>query len=184
MHIVLALVGAATSILILLRLLAESGVTLAGLNPFLWKRRRAWKRRYEGNPIYQIETPLELTALMVVGIACLDGALSREEKQQVLERFESEFSMSRKQAADLMVSSQYLLGDGTAFRDQLNKVMAAALPEFTPEQITSTQQMLATVAGTDAASADLKADKIREIDQLFARHHADQGTWSGPSHSH
>ncbi len=135
MHIILSIVGAASAILILLRLLAESGVTIAGLNPFLWKRRRAWTKRYEGNPIYQIELPLDLTALMVVGVTRLDGTLSREEKQQILKLFESGFSMTRRPATELMVSSQYLLDDRMDFRDHLRKVMAPALPAFNREQI-------------------------------------------------
>jgi hypothetical protein len=46
---ILAILGAVVSILILLNRLANAGINLGGLNPFLWYRRKKWRNQYEGN---------------------------------------------------------------------------------------------------------------------------------------
>ena len=60
MHIVL---GFLTSLITILYLLDRMGVNLGGLNPFYWRRRRAWAKKYGGDPIYAIEDPMEVAAL-------------------------------------------------------------------------------------------------------------------------
>ena len=64
MHVLLGILGSIITILILLKRLADSGIDLAGLNPFLWHRRRKWRMKVEGNPIHAISSPMELTALL------------------------------------------------------------------------------------------------------------------------
>ena len=55
MHIILGMLGTIVTILILLNRLAEAGIDIGGLNPFLWNRRRKWKKMYQGNPVFKIE---------------------------------------------------------------------------------------------------------------------------------
>lgn len=80
MH-VLGLLGTIVTILWLLHRLAEMGIDLAGLNPFLWRRRRRWRNNYQANPIFKIDSPLEATALLVTAIAKADGEMSSKEEQ-------------------------------------------------------------------------------------------------------
>jgi len=42
---ILAVLGVIVTILILLNRLANAGMDLGGLNPFLWQRRRNWRKR-------------------------------------------------------------------------------------------------------------------------------------------
>jgi len=51
MHIVL---GILTSLIAILYFLDRMGIDLGGLNPFYWRRRRAWARKYGGDPIYAV----------------------------------------------------------------------------------------------------------------------------------
>ena len=62
MPAILGLLGTIVTILWLLYRLAEMGIDLGGLNPFLWRRRRKWKKHYEANPIYKIDSPMEATS--------------------------------------------------------------------------------------------------------------------------
>ena len=62
MHIVLGLLGAIVTILVLLSRLADAGISLGGLNPFLWHRRRKWQNKMSGDPIFQVDHPMDATA--------------------------------------------------------------------------------------------------------------------------
>ena len=90
MHVLLGILGAIVTILILLKRLADAGIDLAGLNPFLRQRRRQWRNKVEGNPIHAISSPMELTALLMTATAKIDGDMSSEEKKALLSFMERE----------------------------------------------------------------------------------------------
>ena len=66
MHIIISLLGTIITVLVLLNRLAQAGISLGGLNPFLWKRRQKWKKQYEGNPISVSYTHLTLPTILLV----------------------------------------------------------------------------------------------------------------------
>ena len=45
MPYLLGFLGLLVTVLILLSRLADAGIDLGGLNPFLWRRRRAWRQK-------------------------------------------------------------------------------------------------------------------------------------------
>lgn len=177
MHIVLGLLGTVVTILILLSRLADAGIDLGGLNPFLWARRRRWQKKYSGNPIFQIESPMEVTALLMAAIAKADGDMSSEEKQLILKLFQGEFHLNKRDAASLLISSTHILGDGEELRNNLTKVLQPGTEKFTEEQITSALTMLKTVAEAGGAVDGLKAELYNRIQrELSAKNSA--GKWS------
>jgi hypothetical protein len=83
MHIIIGALGTIVTMLILLNKLAEAGIDLGGLNPFLWHRRRKWQKKYEGNPIYQIENAMDVTAILLVATAKVDGDMTKNDKSLI-----------------------------------------------------------------------------------------------------
>lgn len=167
MHIVIGLLGAIVTILILLNRLAEAGIDLGGLNPFLWNRRRKWKNQYNGDPIFKISKPIDATALLMVGVAKSDGDISSEEKKVVLDMFQSEFNLSKREASELMIASVYLLKDGSDLRLNLIKVLSPSLPNFTKDQSVSAISLIKRVSNIDTSTNEIKAELVSKIvDQL------------------
>lgn len=78
MHIVLGFLGIIVTILVLLNRLAEAGIDLGGLNPYLWHRRRKWRNKYQGNPVFKIENPMDATAILMVAATKADGDMRRQ----------------------------------------------------------------------------------------------------------
>lgn len=147
MHILLGLLGTLITVLILLNRLADAGIDLGGLNPFLWQRRRKWRQQYEGNPLYKIDSPMDATAILTVAAVKADGDMTREDKQMLLELFEKEFKLSRKDAAGLLISSTHLIGDGTELRSNIDKFLKPSLETFTPAQASAALTMIGQVSG-------------------------------------
>jgi hypothetical protein len=147
MHILLGLLGIIVTILILLNRLAEAGIDIGGLNPFLWNRRRKWKKEYEGNPVFQINNPMDATAILMVAAAKADGDLAKEDKTHLLQTFEKEFNLSKKDAAGLLISSSHLLGDGTEVRGNVKKFLEQSKPKFSQHQIGAAIELIGNAAG-------------------------------------
>lgn len=146
MHILLGILGPLVTILILLNRLAQAGIDLRGLNPFLWQRRRKWRKQYEGNPLFQIEAPIDAVGILMVGVAKADGDISAEEKKLIQQLFESELKLGAKDAAGLFISSAHLIGDGIQLRDNVGRFLKTVKNEFSDAQAHSAIRLLHDVA--------------------------------------
>lgn len=178
MHVVLGLLGTIVTILILLNRLADAGIDLGGLNPFLWHRRRQWRKKAEGNPVYHLQAPLDVTALLMVAIAKCGGDISKEEKRTILRLFVDEFHLSDKEAAALMGASTYLLHDGKEVRANLARVLTPSLGKFTRAQRESAVSLIERVACSEGEPGEIQKEYLAEIRALLAPEPvADKGTW-------
>ena len=174
MHIVLGLL---TSILTILYLLDRLGVDVGWLNPFAWRRRRAWAEKYEGDPIYAVEDPIHVAAILITGVARLEGDLSAEQKQVVLTQFEQKFSLSPQAARELMTAATHLLGAPQVIETQLNGLADKHKSTFSGEQADSLFEMLLNVASSDG---DMSATQHEFVNSLRSRLTIPQpeGTWA------
>ena len=157
MHILIGLLGSIVTILWLLHRLAEMGIDLGGLNPWLWRRRRAWRQQHDANPIFSIEDPMEATALLMTAVAKADGDMSSAERRQLLATFESEFSLSSRDAGALLNASVHLLGRGDEVREDVGSVMKSSIDTFTEEQAASAIELISSVADIDRAAVGVAA---------------------------
>lgn len=165
---ILAVLGVIVTILVLLNRLANAGIDLGGLNPFLWKRRRNWKNKLEGNPIYQIESPMDAVALYLVAIVKADGDMTKEDKTHLLSLFSNRFNLSEKEASSLLVSSSHLLGNGEEAQENVAKVMENSLELFSDDQIISSKALLREIAGDLEQRPKEAHQLIRDLEKVFS----------------
>lgn len=175
---ILGILGTIVTILILLHRLAEAGIDLAGLNPFLWQRRRQWQKKLEGNPVYHIEKPLNATALLATATAKSDGDMSAEEKRAMRTLFHEEFNMPKREAAELLIASAFLLGGGEEVKTNLEKVLKPSLQNFTEEQAKSALELLHAVGEIDPKDNELKREFVERVRAIFDNHFQASGKWS------
>jgi len=177
MHVVLGALGSVVTILWLLYRLAEMGIDLGGLNPFLWQRRRRWKNHHDANPIFKIDSPMEITALLMTAVAKADGDMSVEEKRGILRLFGEVFHLGEKDAAGLLISSSYLLAKGDELRGDLKRVMAPSLERFRAEQADSAIDLLRRVARLAGPPSDLQEALITAAAQQVLARASSTWTW-------
>ena len=133
--------------------------------------------QYDANPIYQIESPMEITALMMTAAAKADGDLSSEEKRGILRMFGEEFHLSKRDAAGLLIASSHLLGKGSEVRDNLSKVLAPSLEKFSATQADSALELIARVASTGSAPSEQQAELIERANSVLGRKIEPGGKW-------
>ena len=174
MHIALGLL---TSILTILYLLDRLGVDVGWLNPFAWHRRRAWARKYEGDPIYSVEDPIHVAAILITGVAKLDGDLGAEQRQAVLAQFEQKFSMSPQAAKELMTAATHLLGAPQVLETQLNGLADKHKGTFNGDQADSLFEMLHHVATVEGEMSATQKEFVDGLRSRFMIPKA-EGTWA------
>jgi uncharacterized tellurite resistance protein B-like protein len=174
MHIIL---GALASIVTILYLLDRMGIDLGGFNPFYWRRRRAWAKKYEGDPVYSVEDPVEVAALLILGAAKLNGDISAEQRRVAQQQFQSVFSMSERDALQLIASATHLLGAPQVIDTQLKGVIAKNKDRLTPEQAKSMLDMMMEIAAADGDSTAEQREYVDFVRSEFAREEKGEGPW-------
>ena len=175
MHVVLMVLGSIVTILVLLD---RMGVDIGWLNPFHWAHRRRWANKYEGDPIYAVEEPLHVAALLIVGVAKLDGDISAEQKQTALDQFETVFKLESKEATDLLTSASHLLGGPQVIETQLDGLISRNQGSFSAEQADSMMQMMVKVASADGELSASQQQYIDKIRSAFVQQTETDETWA------
>lgn len=160
MHIIVTVLGA---VLTALYILERLGIDVGVINPWSWRRRRAWSKRYHGDPVYSVEDPMEVAALLIIGSAKLDGDVTAEQKREALAQFQATFSLTEKESAELYGAAAHLLGAHQVIETQLQGVMAKNKDRFTAEQGASVIEIAGKVA---AAAGELSERQQTFLDDL------------------
>ena len=171
MAYLLGLLGLIVTGLVLLSRLADAGIDLGGLNPFLLRRRRAWRRQFEANPLFSLDDPMDVAAVLAVGVAKAGGDMSAEQKHALLDAFQRTFGLDQRSAENLLASSAHLVADGQVLTDQVHDVIARSKERFTDDQIASTLSLLEAIAAVEGATGRQRKLIARIEDVLH-----DQGT--------
>jgi len=152
MHILLAVLGSIVTILVLFKRLSDAGIDIGWLNPFAWRRRRAWRKQYQGNPIFSLYE---------------------------LDLFQSEFHRSEKEASDLLMSSIYLFGDGQDAIAKPEKVISSSLDKFDEDKARSVMVMklLNEISLIEPKNQDAKQAFIAKVDKVFSSKFQSKGGW-------
>jgi len=168
MHIVIAVITAVAGLLWALNSLQRSGFHFSSLNPFLAYRRWQWSRTYGGRPIYKLDRPIDVAAVLLLGVAKADGAITSDQKRELLAMFQSEFSISRNEASDLLLASSHLIRDEIYLVDHLEKILARSADRFEPDAIGSLLAMMRKVAALDGSINGEQEKLIDAAERYFA----------------
>ena len=103
--------------------------------------------------------------------------MSSTEKKALLDLFQKEFGMSKKNSAELLLASAYLLGTGEELRNNLSKVMQTSLENFTQDQSESAISLLEEICSVDPDGNDLKVQFVSNVKAIFSKHFEPKGKW-------
>lgn len=176
MHIIIAFLTALASVLYALDRL---GIDLGWFNPWSWKRRRQWQKKYHANPAFCLTEPMDALALLLVATVKIDGDLSTEEKNELLSIFGEVFQQSAEQSSALLRSSVYLLGSGEEVFNRPAEVLSPSLEKFSAAQKHSSIELLKRVAAVGGLPSKSQETLINLVEKsLFPSGNGNRGDWS------
>ncbi len=167
MHIILGILGSVITILILTKQLARLGIDVGWLNPFTWARRNKWQKQYHADPAFSLDRPMEAVAGLLYVMAKCSGEITREQKECLIEIFETEFRLGERQATELMSSSSFLLKDEDEIFDNLQAFMKPSLAKFDTEKKQSTLAMLQKVADCEGKRTGKQTEFLNKVTPFF-----------------
>ncbi len=178
MHILLGALGIIVTILILINRLNENGIDIGWLNPFAWKRRREWAKKYHANPIYSLTHPMEVTAVIMVALAKSEGEMTSDQKREIKTKFKDVFHLTEEKASALLTSSSFLLKDGTDDVRNINKLLEPCMDKFNEEQAASALELIQHIANYDGPADRFQKEIITGFKNAFRTRYASSAEWT------
>lgn len=167
MHYAIGLITAIAGLFYALHRLQQAGLDLNALNPFLWYRRAQWAKKYGAKPLYCVDTPMDVAALLILATAKCEGEVSAEQKSFMINVFRVEFHLTTKAAKDLLVANAYLLRDDMEITSQLEMVLARSKDRFTPDQACSTLELMHKVAALEGTANEAQTALIAGVERIL-----------------
>jgi tellurite resistance protein len=177
MHIIIGIITALAGLFWALNSLQQSGFRLSSLNPFHWHRKNQWKKKYAQNPLYMLDNPMDAAAAVLLGIAKLEGEISREHKSEMLEIYSKEFNLDSDKAKDLFASTSYLLQSENNFLKNVDKVLSSSKEKFSSEQADSTLGLLIRIAKIESDISAEQYELIDSVTKILKPLATQQGKW-------
>ncbi len=178
MHIILGALGLVVTILVLVNRLTENGIDIGWLNPFAWKRRREWAKKYHASPVYSLDSPMEVTGLLMVALAKSEGEISAEQKQEIKRRFREVFHLDEERSAALLTSSSFLLKNGVEEVRDMNKLLKPSLERFSEEQFQSALEQLHHIANFESPADAFQTGIIDAFKNSFRTRFTAAAEWA------
>lgn len=177
MHIVLAALSALAGLIWALVALQRSGFNPDSINPFLWWRRSRWRRQYAIPPLYRLDDPMDVAAVLILGTAKCEGEISTGQKRAIQALFEHEFKLDADAAADLLLASAHLIRDEIYLVDKFDRILECSSQRFTPEQATSLLGMMTRIGTQESPLNEEQRKLITTTERYFERRFVRQQAW-------
>lgn len=181
MHIVLGVLSAVAGVIWALVALQRTGFTASSLNPFLWYRRSQWRKKYGTHPLYNLEDPMDVAAVLVLGTAKCEGEISTGQKQAILGIFEKEFKLDRDTASDLLLASAHLIRDEVYLLDRLDRILERSSTHFSQSQAGSLLAMMTRVGTLESALNEEQRKLIVATEHYFEKLYSRKQQWNPES---
>lgn len=177
MHIVIGIITALAGLIWALVSLQRAGFNLSSLDPFAWYRRTQWKKKYGAKPLYNLATPLEVAAVLLLGVAKCEGEISSEQKKTLLAMFEGELHQSADEAADLLLASAHMIRNEVYLVDNLPKILEKSADAFSEAHLRMLLTLMRKISQLEGAANQEQEKLIAATEQYFAARSAKKKTW-------
>lgn len=167
MHIVIGLLSALAGVIWAFVALQRAGFKIDSLNPFAWYRRTKWNKQYATPPLHRLSNPIDVAAVLLLGVAKCEGEISAEQKKAILQIFEQTFHLSATDASDLLLASAHLIRNEVYVGDQLPKILEPSKESFTPPLVSSLLQLMRSVSTIEGPSNDEQEKLITATEKFF-----------------
>lgn len=150
--------------IILLVILALSGLIWGIVSLQREMRRRQWAKK-NITPLFSIEGPRELVAVLAFALLKCGGDLTTEQKETLIQKYENDLSFSEKDAAEMYSYASFLVGTDPNYTAKVRDISAPALDKFSADQRASAIALLQSLL---IQPTEMQSQFIEDVKSTFA----------------
>jgi hypothetical protein len=177
MHIIIGIITAAAGLIWAINSLQRSGLDLNSFNPFTWARRRKWEQLRGAKPLHNINKPIEAATVIIVGALKEIGEITTEQKNRVIEIFQSQLHLSEASSKEAFSSAIFMIKDLIDFPHSIKSILAPTIDSFTSEQSQSLIKIVEEVIQLDGEPTEGQSAILNSLEIEFKKTNAEQSKW-------
>lgn len=181
MGVILQILGLVITFTMAMEALRRFGIDVGWLNPLTFFHRRAWRKKVGTPPLYALDHPVDVVAVLALAVVQTTGTVTAEQKSGVQALLSQHLGLSDAEASGLCVASAHLLRNRALAVSELPDVLARSADRFTDYHQQTLQAILRSAALIEPPVNAAQQELMDAVDAYFAKRKAAQGPWSAGS---
>lgn len=181
MGVILQILGLVITFTMAMEALRRFGIDVGWLNPLTFFHRRAWRKKVGTPPLYALDHPVDVVAVLALAVVQTTGTVTAEQKSGVQALLSQHLGLSDAEASGLCVASAHLLRNRALAVSELPDVLARSADRFTDYHQQTLQVILRSAALIEPPVNAAQQELMDAVDAYFAKRKAAQGPWSAGS---
>ncbi len=177
MGFLIELLGLVVAIVVGLAALKRNGVDIGWLNPFTFFHRIRWKKKMGVPPLYALDHPIDVVAVMALAAVQTSGVVTSKQKDGVLSLLSQHLSVNAAEANNLWILSSHLLRHRALDPQEVPAVLEKSVDKFSDYH----QQTLLTVVKSaitlEPPANAAQTELVAAIEAFFEKRKAAPAAW-------
>jgi hypothetical protein len=179
MGVVLQILGLIITFTMAMEALRRFGIDVGWLNPLSFFRRRAWAKKVTTPPLYALEHPVDVVAVMALAMVQATGAVTVEQKVGVLALLRQHLGLSESDAENLWVASSHMLRNRALAPSEVPAVIERSAEKFTDYHMQTLRAVMLGAAQIVPPASAPQTQLLEAVDAFFAKRQAAARPWAG-----
>jgi hypothetical protein len=178
MGVVLQILGLVITFTMAMEALRRFGIDVGWLNPLTFFHRRAWRKKVSTPPLYALDHPVDVVAVLALAMVQTTGAMTVEQKAGVQALLRDRLALNAPDASNLWVASAHLLRNRPLDASEVPAVLARSAEKFTYYHVQTLQAVMRSAAQIEPPVNAAQQQLLDAVDAYFAKKQAASGPWS------
>ncbi|MDP3226363.1 MAG: phenylacetic acid degradation protein [Acidovorax sp.] len=178
MGVVLQILGLVITFTMAMEALRRFGIDVGWLNPLTFFHRRAWRKKVSTPPLYALDHPVDVVAVLALATVQTTGAITVEQKVGVQALLRDHLALNDADGSNLLVASAHLLRNRPLDVSELAAVLAKSADQFTDYHLQTLKAVMRSAALIEPPINPAQQQLMDAVDAYFAKKQAASGPWS------
>ncbi len=179
MGVILQILGLIITFTMAMEALRRFGIDVGWLNPLAFFRRRAWAKKVTTPPLYALEHPVDVVAVMALAMVQATGAVTVEQKEGVLALLRQHLGLGDADANNLWVASSHMLRNRALAPTEVPAVLERSIEKFTDYHVQTLRSVMQGAAQIVPPASAAQQQLLEAVDACFAKKQAAARPWAG-----
>jgi hypothetical protein len=178
MGVVLQILGLVITFTMAMEALRRFGIDVGWLNPLTFFHRRAWQKKVSTPPLYAIDHPVDVVAVLALAIVQTTGSISSQQKAGVQALLKQHLNLTEVDATNVWLSSSHMLRNRALEPSEVPSVLARSASKFTDYHVQTLGTVLRSAAAIEPPINAAQQQLLSAIDAFFEQKKRESGPWA------
>jgi hypothetical protein len=178
MGVILQLLGLIVTFTMAMEGLRRLGLDVGWLNPLTFFRRRAWRKKMTTPPLYLLDYPVDVVAVLALAIVQLTGPVTTQQKAGLRELLSQHLRLSEEDATNLLISSAHLLRNRPLDVRELPALLERSASKFTEYHVQTLRLILESATQIEPPGTNTQTQFMGAVDTYFNQLKSKTGPWA------